>query len=122
MAGRWDCGRRSPTAARIASHLSAAAPFLSELGDYLPPLELRLTEGRYHRQLANLSQRVHNILDGYVDNEEEVRRGLYVSLFGVLVGLRSTNALVGRDWRPTLLTCSQWAASRMLSTGACTPI
>ena len=54
------------------SLVAKAAPFVKELGDYLPPLELRVGEGRYHRQLGFLRQRVHAILDGYVDNEEEV--------------------------------------------------
>ena len=34
------------------SLVAKAAPFLSELGDYLPPLELRMGEGKLHRQLA----------------------------------------------------------------------
>ena len=52
--------------------VAKATPFTAELGDFRPPLEMCLGEGRLHHQLAFLTQRVHNILDGYVDNEEEV--------------------------------------------------
>ena len=52
--------------------VAKAAPFSAELGDFTPPLVLRLHEGRLHHQLAFLEARVHNILNGFVDNEEEV--------------------------------------------------
>ena len=56
------------------SLVAKAMPFTDELGDFAPPLELRVSEGKLHDQLAYMNQRVHNILDGYVDNEEEVSK------------------------------------------------
>ena len=35
-----------------------------------------MREGKLHMQLHYLTQRVHNVLDGYTDNEEELLKGL----------------------------------------------
>ena len=54
------------------SLVAKASPFDGDLGDFDPPLELQLEAGPAHQQLGYLVKRVHNMLDGFVDNEEEV--------------------------------------------------
>ena len=72
-----EAGERLGTLALDDPSLVAKAePFISELGDFAPPLELRVREGKLHMQLQYLTQRVHNVLDGYTDNEEELLKGL----------------------------------------------
>lgn len=54
------------------SLVAKATPFADAIEDFAAPPELEVHSGPMHLQLHNLSRRVHHMLDGFVDNEEEV--------------------------------------------------
>mmetsp|Transcript_32468 Transcript_32468/g.74377 ORF Transcript_32468/g.74377 Transcript_32468/m.74377 type:complete len:2019 (-) Transcript_32468:454-6510(-) len=54
------------------SLVAKATPFDDAIEDFAPPTELDVHSGPMHLQMHNLCKRVHNMLDGFVDNEEEV--------------------------------------------------
>ena len=56
------------------SLVAKAVPFDDAIEDFAPPPELDICAGPLHNQVENLCKRVHNMLDGFVDNEEEVIR------------------------------------------------
>ena len=62
-----------------AALVAKATPFGGDLGDFPPPLEMQseaVAGAPAHVQLAHLEARVHNMLEGFVDNEDEVLQRL----------------------------------------------
>ena len=63
----WKSGTAEWNGARYSRSLGS-------LGDFNPPIEMMAAGSPSHKILNNLVARMHNMLDGFVDNEEEVRR------------------------------------------------
>lgn len=54
------------------SLVAKAVPFSEPLGDIEPPPEMRESNIALHQQVAYLVARTHHMLDGFVDNEDDV--------------------------------------------------
>jgi len=54
------------------SLVAKAVPFTEPVGDFEPPPEMRENNIALHQQMAYLVARTHHMLDGFVDNEDDV--------------------------------------------------